>query len=483
MNLESNPELDTFAFALVIHIWQLVCLRLIHGTYPDVVEPRTSLSSSWASYFNSACSLVGSACHAHKEQLKYAVEYWEERLAREGGNRFEIPWVKHIKQRDQGVAIYRNDVADRYLEVFEKYECCGLADLIIQEEAKGPRTQIRDAVQVSPLAKNEIMKDLMWLLRSMDPDVLKAIIQGQLPEKFFTSETVHEELKEIDNVRQIQPGTYMNSICDYRGASPSPTQWRAVCELMLEYVQLGPQFNKLAEIVDQLIHPKVEWPRELSARGLRRYTEWRSHTREGSNMPDTESRDMVKYFVDQLRIRIQGHQEHAPLLAPVVNIGVADRPQERFKQHRHHENSNCLMNLAEAIFQYKYPCDFRLQQIVIFVCFQPRQTWLSEIVLTQLAQGYIEGGGGSSHETAGHSNTSSHREVSARDWEAFAWRALASGKLEERTKAAGEKLDRIRLESAETHRIEDNIRKAHLDSVNADIAMLDAELRLLEAWK
>lgn len=35
---------------------------------------------------------------------------------------------------------------------------------------------------------------------------------------------------------------------------------------------------------------------------------------------------------------------------PVVEIGFSNDPRKRLRQHRHHESSNHLINLAEAIF-------------------------------------------------------------------------------------------------------------------------------------
>lgn len=44
---------------------------------------------------------------------------------------------------------------------------------------------------------------------------------------------------------------------------------------------------------------------------------------------------------------------------------------------------------------------------------------MSEIVITQLAQGYFDGGAGFSHEPAGRSNTSSNNKIPAKMWAFF----------------------------------------------------------------
>ncbi|KAL2042782.1 hypothetical protein N7G274_004541, partial [Stereocaulon virgatum] len=60
--------------------------------------------------------------------------------------------------------------------------------------------------------------------------------------------------------------------------------------------------------------------------------------------------------------------------------------------------SNYLMNLAEAVFGCQYLGLFTLQQHVISRCWRPLQTWMGDIVFPQLAQGYVDGGGGLIHE-------------------------------------------------------------------------------------
>ena len=153
---------------------------------------------------------------------------------------------------------------------------------------------------------------------------------------------------------------------------------------------------------------------------------------------------------------------HAPLSVPVVEIGISNDPEKRLRQHRHHENSNYLMNLAEAVFDVEYPGCFHLKQYVIYACFRPIQTWLSEIALTQLAQGYVEGGGGFSHEIAGRSNGVSNNVVPPKKWTEFELAVYADGRFKQEVKdtiqarrlqvaAAAESIDRARREVQDAH--------------------------------
>ena len=51
---------------------------------------------------------------------------------------------------------------------------------------------------------------------------------------------------------------------------------------------------------------------------------------------------------------------------------------------------------------------------------------MGEIVFTKLAQGYVTGGGGFSHEPAGRSNTSSFQVLTVKEWQAFECLVMAS---------------------------------------------------------
>lgn len=140
---------------------------------------------------------------------------------------------------------------------------------------------------------------------------------------------------------------------------------------------------------------------------------------------------MVLYFVDQMRQRIANEADHTPLSAPVIEIGFSIDPYHRLREHRRHRKSNYLMNLAEATFKHVFPDTFGLHQKVIFTCYRPAQPWISEVILTQLAQGYTEGAGGFSHHPAGYSNGGAYRRISEKAWAGFLAKANERDALEE----------------------------------------------------
>ena len=461
-----DENYDVYAFALVIHVWQIVCWRMEQGSLP-IADIDYSLCLDMGTYFLSAHVLVENYCTVSSEELRCAVLYWEDRLKLMGqGNKWmEDPWTKAIPQVNQENKVPRNEIADAYLESLETWGKEGLALSIIEQETKGEQTQLRTMTEQSPDGERSLRRQMASMLYSMDTSLLRAMIQGQLPRLAeIRSGPVYEAIKLLNEQDFIQPGTYMNCICDYVGLSPTPHQWQRVCEQMLKYVQVGGEHNDLAQQIDQQLHPKPEWPKDLAHRGLRRYTEWRSYLENGDHTPAFTRRRWVKYFVDQLRQRMEGQPVHAPLTVPVVEIGFSNDPTKRLRQHRHHESSNYLMNLAEAIFVMEYPSAFQLQQNIVFNCYRPIQPWLSEIVITQLAQGYVEGGGGFSHETAGRSNTSSNRIVPPKTWQILEARVYMDGRFMREIEENQRRIE-ARNEQSEARRREHSAKVAYLKSL------------------
>ena len=483
--MKGDRELELYAFALVIHIWQIVCLRLQHGEYPSEGY-RDSLSTFSGTYFLSAHSIVAMRCSTLAvSELKVAVEYWEKRLRQIGGGIqwLKDHWAKDIVQLDEDPTFHRNTTADFYLHALETGLVGHLTGAVIEEEAKNDdldKTQLRKMAEKSRDSYLEVRRDMDYMLHTMEMPLLQAIIQGQVPRlSMIPSGDVYNILAKLDNTNPIQPGIYMNSICDRMGMSPSPAQWSKVCDLMGRYVQADMEHNDIAEEIDQKIHPQRDWPRYLANRGLRRYMEWRSWVGNGKREFDEHHRKMVGYFIGQLQDRMEGQQHHTPLTVPVVELGFSNNPPYRLRQHRHHQSSNDLMNLAEAVFEYQYPGFFTLQQHIIYNCWRPVQTWMSEIVFTQLAQGYVQGGGGFSHEPAGRSITSSFKTLTDMQWQGFEAGVLAAGDLHRKVRENLEYVRKKKAEEAELHLVRMRHLEAQKELVRANTRLIEAQIKLL----
>ena len=429
-----NNEIDTYAFALVIHVWQVVYLRAHYGLFPN-----DSLALDFGAYLLSAHTVAQRHCDADFQKLRSAVQYWERRLndARNCGLWRKEAWLRGIAELDPALHQNRNEIANEYLNTLLGKGKSQLALLVMQKDASGPHsTPLRRYTEGSYSEKNWALGEIISILASMDNELLKSLIDGSLSRKAeIPAFDVSNALQRMRDQKPYPPSIYQNCICDRMGISPTPIQWERVCNSMLEYIRGGDDSNDLAFKVDQLIYPTDQWPTHLARLGLRRYTEWRSFIEDdGDRRLSSRHRGMVRHFVSEMMIRIKvdlsSGKGNIPLAAPVIEIGFSINPLHRLREHRQHQQSNYLMNLAEAMFKHVYPGTFRLQQLVIYACYGPSHPWFSEIILTQLGQGYTEGAGGFSHYPAGRSNGSAYQKTSRGEWDKFEYEAGRSGLLD-----------------------------------------------------
>ena len=489
-SMVDNEALDLYAYALVIHTWHLICQWVQHGVYPD----GGSLSTQWGAYFLSAHYVVSNLHDICYEELKFAVEHWEERLEQRGGENPRLIASVFRGVPDTGMSIqgFRNETAARYLEALERGGRLDLALLILDKSSEGPETPLRDLVKNAEY-KRWMLGEVIEVLASMDTEVLTAIIDGQLPRKAeIPFQGVSQALRRLDERQRTQPVTYMNSIVDAKGISPTPRQWQIVCDLMQQYIQPGNEYDPLAAEIDQLICPSTKWPEVLAQDGLRRYTEWRSWVEAHDKHPCYPRRNNIDYFVDQMRVRLETETRlrgsNTPLIAPVVEIGFTIDSKRRLRDHRRHRNSNYIMNLAQATFEYAYPGMFRLQQRIIYACWRSLHPWFSEIYLTQIGQGYTQGAGGFSHYPAGRSNGSAYRETSDEDWIKYRNEALRHGHLVKNLREMPEISERryqgevkAREMKAAVMKVEEEWLEKFAEVVGAATLLLQEEARQLEA--
>ena len=482
-----RPDLDTYSHAIVIYMWLVVCLCMQQGIFP----PGTSLVFEMGSLFLSALAVLEDDCSTTAGELSFAVQYWEERIKAKSKGNFWLrqQWFKDIPQQDAIFSISRNEIADQYLRALSEKGKFGLLLAIVDRDTENiHRSPLRNFIDKGERHSKWIGTELADILVSMDIEVLKALIDGSLTRKSeIPLSKVSSVLQRIERQTPAPPSIYQNAICDRMGLSPTPAQWQNVCDHMIAYVAGGKESDGLAESVDQLVYPSNKWPPHLARIGLRRYTEWRSYIdQDGDRHPSTSRRQMVRYFARQMQDRIKADLQtgkgHIPLTAPVIEIGFSIDHVGRRREHRQHRNSNYLMNLAEALIKYLYPGYFRLQQLVIYSCYQPGQCWFSEVILTQIGQGYTEGGGGFSHYTAGLSNGAPYRKTSREDWAKFLYEAGRSGDLKRERKLF---IAQIEIEEAAAK--QKAIREAENEErtnnfLRAFNAVLDAELALAQSF-
>ena len=473
---DSNHNLASYASSLVVYVWLVVCLRLQYDQSPE----NSSVSSRMAAYFLAAHTVVAIVHKVTWPELKFATQYWEERMANQGQKDTWLKdddWYQDIPIL-QGQPRPNDMVAEEYMRILETEGKMGLAKAIMYKEKDGPKTSLRDAVG-DPSTRINHQREILVMLASMDVHLLKAIIQGQVSRKAETpGDPVWTSLEVINDPKVVQPSIYMNIICDSMGISPTPEQWDEICDYMYMYVDRGDKHNKFAADVDQLIYPTDKWPLQKTERGLRRYTDWKPSSKNGNSSPCLERRQMVRHFVSEMKSRIQVERAkgrcHIPFSAPVIEIGFSINSHHRLWEHRHHQNSNYLMNLAEAVLQYVFPGMFRLQQRIIFGCFRPLQDWHAEVVLTQLAQGYTKGGRGFSHYAAGFSNNSAWMKVPKERWAIFHRQTLQRAQLmKEFDGLAGRAMEK-RKQAKEAQEKAERVLQSKIERLQAFVDMVDA---------
>ncbi|KAL8977874.1 MAG: hypothetical protein Q9177_006542, partial [Variospora cf. flavescens] len=287
-----------------------------------------------------------------------------------------------LEMEDVNDPCRRNGEADEYLETLRNRGVEFLARSLAKKEVEQQKSAL------TSIPDRRTFPWVVALMASIDPELLIAIVEGQIARKAEIPHTsLSDRLKRMMDNQDHPPSMYQNAICDREGMSPNPCQWHRIYHLMQVYVDddsvLG---DELAAEVDQLIYPSCQWPVPVKAveKSLRRYTERDSFIYEGRLEHASGRRMIISEFADHLKVRLDEEvakgRKHVPLVAPVLQVGFSDRVITRLWQNRHHKDSNYIMNLAQALFQHEYPDRFCLKQHIIFECFQPDQPWFGEIL-------------------------------------------------------------------------------------------------------
>ncbi|KAK0514225.1 hypothetical protein JMJ35_002842 [Cladonia borealis] len=180
---ESNDNLAIYAFSLVVYLWLVVCLRL---QYDQTPEDR-SVSSRMAAYFLAAHTVVKTIHGVTWQGLKFATQYWEERIANQGrGDSWlkDDDWYQDIPSLEEQPRS-TDQVADVHLRILETEGKAELLKAIMDKEKDGLKTPLRDVVR-NPATRANHEREILIMLASIDMHLLKAIIQGQVSRKAET---------------------------------------------------------------------------------------------------------------------------------------------------------------------------------------------------------------------------------------------------------------------------------------------------------
>ena len=320
---DANHNFVRYASSLVVYLRLVVCLWLQYDQSPE----ERSVSSRMAAYFLAAHSVVTSVLKVTGQELNFATQYCEERIAIQGqGDTWlkDDDWYQDIPIL-QGQPRPNGLLAEEYLRVLEVEGKTGLVKAIMDQENDGLKTSLRYAVE-DPSSRMNHQREILIMLASMDIHLLKAIIQGQVSCKAETpSDPVWTSLELINDPKVVQPSIYMNTIWNRMGVSPTPEQWDEICDFMHMCVDRGDKHNAFAAQIDQLVYATDKWPLKKAERGLRRYTDWKPSSKNANPSPCQERRRMVRHFVSEMKSRIKGRESQRTIPRSLLCAGHQSR--------------------------------------------------------------------------------------------------------------------------------------------------------------
>ncbi|KAB2579653.1 LisH domain-containing protein [Lasiodiplodia theobromae] len=237
------------------------------------------------------------------------------------------------------------------------------------------------------------IKHCVSILASTPTPILAEIMGGNLAKAKIEDRNgiakilrPHEERLNLSNGKDA-PAIYHILLVDKDGNSPSANELTQVIKVLRKYPNKGEW--ELANKIDQMVgsDAKNRFTTDTAKQGRRRYLcdldEYKVKEHRVQNLEE---------FCDALERRIQNIPQadrDKPLEAPLRYFGYGDA-FTRTKCHLTHKSSNYIMGLVDAV--------------------------LSEILFTAIGDGYIDDGGGFSHEPAG-SNNWSGQKTTDRQWE------------------------------------------------------------------
>ena len=492
ISIKQDGVVARFVHTLSVHVFQVVCCRAFHAETPQEDQP---LSKDFGSYTCTAYEIIREAYQLSVEEFKQALEFCEHRLnsSQETGCWREGNQWLHDIPRLEIVSPSRNPAADENLEALAKGKFHLLRQIIHEDERSQHVTALRSGPD-DVKRRYFIQCELTALLAFADTEIMAALIDGSYAFKAeIPDHPIFETLSSYNELEPERPSIYANCIVDRMGLSPTPFQWSVVCKNMLEYVDPRcARGNNLAVDVDQLIGASPAWPVEVSRSGLRRYTEWPYYVQQdGATRLHQVRRTVIKKFALAMQERLaplleqkpDGRMDHVPLAAPPLNIGYSKEPTKQLLRHRKHRQSNYLMNLPQAIFEHVYPGAFRLQQNIIFPCFMQSQTWIGEIVFSQIAQAYTDDAGGFSHETAGRSNWQAYAHVGQRRWAQYLHYVEQFDSFFEEIELIGQQgralLEEAERELREEEEAQENVEKV-LESLANGLELLQESIQCMD---
>ncbi|KAH0375584.1 hypothetical protein KCU92_g10133, partial [Aureobasidium melanogenum] len=290
----------------------------------------------------------------------------------------------------------RRDGMNSFIEaVKEDNAYISLVDLLIKRQAETSAVLARgDAIGgLDPDALDTLF--VSTLARIHTP-ILVGILQGNLTEQYFLDEETRVVLDYIGNVvaeQDFRPGIYVNTIGHAKsGRFLNASELTTVLDMMEAYISA--EGNKIACQIDGLPTDRVQNRRYLTDQ----------HGKFISSRVNVQ-----RSFIQAARRRIRRTLDNHPdalgkPLEALYEFGYGGSTLKRLACHRRHESSNFLLNEFESACKVAFGRRYILHQHVIFLCDEPSQVAVAEIVFHLIGQGYATDGSGFSYHPAGMSS-------------------------------------------------------------------------------
>jgi len=291
-----------------------------------------------------------------------------------------------------------------------------------------------------------ILGPARMMVASMDKDLLKAVIRGNLALQAKSNSVIKDRLDDLYVEAKDKPSIYYQLLVDDNGHSPAPNELGTILDTMEEYVNATN--HTLANEIDNVKTPHIDLLQ--SQGGYRKYTWTSSGTKDSNTYSEFQSAAKVKEItrlIEKVRARLSGlppQHQNKSLKHPLVHVAYSNRSQSRLKKHANHSYSHPALNLASAIAAVLFthttlPKLYKMTQYIIYICHTASHASLSEIVLTRLAEGYMGNGGGFSRYPAARS-AGSALKTSEQEWDNCAQYAIERSPLRENLKSDIERL-------------------------------------------
>ena len=365
----------------------------------------------------------------------------------EGG--VEDTWEYEDEDNVDGVAEFnRNDPDGQPLDLDTVYRSSAYArawkisrTAVIAELYKdiGPDSDhTQTKLKVSTFT--EVRNDMLPILASLDDEVYKALLQGNLSRARYLSKELDHKLKQLAtnyaalriNSADLRPSQFICELVDDKGRAMKKNNGRALLEDMALYRD---NWEFAAQIDDVLVEvpagglgpaPKNLDADEDSQGALtdeQWYKKWESEQLEKIELNSTDYQNGLRKWLengldeplDRLEEFLGASERYLDLINdnedymphPFNEQGYANEPVQRQRRNVQGESTNWLVELADAICRVKYDSFWRIRGHTIFHSFRREHGSDGEILFTTITGANHKSGHGFSHSPPGITTTSS----------------------------------------------------------------------------